>query len=62
MKEGATLREIMENLEAFFDEKGLDPLDPYYRPGTHPGNFARPRALEIAAAINRLRTVRMKQK
>ena len=31
-------------------------------PGRHPGNFARPRKFEIAAAINRLRTVRMKQK
>jgi hypothetical protein len=28
----------------------------------HPGNLARPRKHEIAAAINRLRTVRMRQK
>ncbi len=54
-----SLREIIDALEAFFDEQGLDALDPFHRPGQHPGNFARPRKYEIAAAINRLRTVRM---
>jgi predicted ABC-class ATPase len=92
----ATLREVVEQLEAELDREGLDILDPFYRPGRpassrtrsglagselerrasktrsglperelrgrHPGNFARPRKYEIAAAINRLRTVRMKQK
>ncbi|MEE9608092.1 MAG: ABC-ATPase domain-containing protein [Myxococcota bacterium] len=58
----ATLREVIERLEAHFDERGLDELDPFHRPGQHPGNFARPRRFEIAAAINRLRTVRMRQR
>jgi len=57
----ATLREVVDALEEFFDAEGLDALDPFHRPGRHPGNYARPRGLEIAAAINRLRSVRMKQ-
>ena len=57
----ASLREVIERVEAFFDAEGLDPLDPFHRAGHHPGNFARPRGFEIAAAINRLRSLRMKQ-
>jgi predicted ABC-class ATPase len=57
-----TLREVLDALEQFLDEKGLDALDPFFRPGQHPGNLARPRVLEIAAAINRLRSVRMRQR
>ena len=57
----ATLREVADAVEAFFDHRGLDALDPFHRPERHPGNFARPRKYEITAAINRLRTVRMKQ-
>ena len=55
----ATLREVIHRVECLFDAEGLDALDPHHRVGHHPGNFARPRALEIAAAINRLRTLRM---
>lgn len=58
----ATLKEVVQMVEAFFDEHGLDSLDPFHRPERHPGNFARPRMYEIAAAINRLRTVRMNQR
>jgi predicted ABC-class ATPase len=58
----ATLREVLERIEALLDAEGLDPLDPRHRPGQHPGNLARPRGLEIAAAINRLRSVRMRQR
>ena len=57
----ASLRAVVEALETFFDEQGLDALDPFHHPGRHPGNFARPRKYEVAAAINRLRTVRMRQ-
>lgn len=56
-----TLREVVERLDAFFDEEGLDGLDPYHRCERHPGNFARPRKYEVAAAVNRLRSVKMKQ-
>jgi predicted ABC-class ATPase len=58
----ATLRAVVERLEAFFDSEGLDALDPFHRAHHHPGNFARPRGLEVAAGINRLRTLRMKQR
>jgi hypothetical protein len=56
-----TLRDVLEAIERFFDEEGLDGLDPFHRPGKHPGNLARPRIFEIAAAINRLRSLRMEQ-
>lgn len=61
MDGSATLAEVMQQLEAFFDEHGLDALDPFRRRDHHPGSFARPRRFEIAAAINRLRTVQMQQ-
>ena len=57
-----TIREVVEVLEKLIDEQGLDVLSPFSVPGRHPGNFARPRKFEIAAALNRLRTVRMCQK
>jgi len=56
------LRQVVDRLEQCFDAEGLDALDPFHRGGHHPGNFARPRGLEVAAAINRLRTLRMRQR
>lgn len=58
----ATLREVAERIEQFLDHEGLDALDPFRRHDRHPGNFARPRVYEIVAAINRLRTVQMRQR
>ncbi len=55
----ADLRQIVDRLEALFDEHGLDLLDPFHRPQHHPGNFARPRKYEVAAAMNRLRSLRV---
>jgi predicted ABC-class ATPase len=56
----ASLPEILDALEALLDERGLDVLDPRTeRAPRHPGDFARPRRYEIAAALNRLRSVRM---
>jgi predicted ABC-class ATPase len=55
----ATLREVTEAVERLLGSKGLECLAPFRRGDEHPGNFARPRRHEIAAAINRLRTVRM---
>lgn len=54
------VRAVVQALEHLFDEAGLDVLDPFRKGEHHPGNFARPRALEIAAALNRLRTLRIK--
>ena len=56
-----SLTEVLALLEDLFDREGLDPLDPFHRKDRHPGNFARPRSFEIAAAINRLRTVRFRR-
>lgn len=56
-----TLYEVLELAEELFDRDGLDLLDPFHQKGQHPGNFARPRKYEIAAAINRFRTLRMHQ-
>jgi hypothetical protein len=57
----ATLAEVVGKVVELFDREGLDILDPFHRPGRHPGNYARPRKHEMAAAMNRLRTVRMRQ-
>lgn len=62
MSSQTTLRKVVDGLEQFFNRGGLEELDPFRRGENHPGDFARPRAYEIAAAINRLRTVRMRQK
>ena len=56
----APLKIALEQLESYLDENGLDLLDPFHRGEKHPGSFARPRILEIAAAINRLRSVRFR--
>jgi predicted ABC-class ATPase len=58
----ATLCDVLDRLDEFFDREGLDELDPFHRPGRHPGNMARPRRFEIAAAINRLRSLRVTQR
>jgi len=57
-----TLTEVLDALEAILDRDGLDVLDPYARrarDGRHPGALARPRRFEVAAAINRMRTLRI---
>lgn len=59
MGEGRTLSEVLDALDRFLDDKGLDELDPFHRPQRHPGAYARPRRFEIAAAINRMPTLRM---
>lgn len=51
---------VVQNLIRLLTEAGLDVLDPFRKDEHHPGNFARPRALEISAALNRLRTLRVK--
>jgi len=54
-----SLAEIVHALDRLFDEKGLDVLSPFR--DQHPGELARPRPFEIAAAINRLRTLSVRQ-
>jgi predicted ABC-class ATPase len=56
----AGIPELLDGLEALLDERGLDVLGRESERGPrHPGDFARPRRYEIAAALNRLRSVRM---
>jgi len=56
-----SLGEVLDALEALLDSEGLDLLDPFGGgEGHNPGNFARPRRFEIAAAINRLRSLRVR--
>jgi predicted ABC-class ATPase len=56
----ATLGQVLDRIEQCLDERGLDVLDPWHRPGRHPGELARPRRFEVAAALNRLRSLRMR--
>jgi predicted ABC-class ATPase len=55
-----SLAEVLDDVEAWLDREGLDVLDPFHRPGQHPGDYARPRRFEIAGAMNRLRTLRVR--
>jgi predicted ABC-class ATPase len=50
-----TLSQVMDHLFADVDGKGLDVISPFW--GQHPGNYARPRRQEVAAALNRLRSL-----
>jgi len=59
---GRPLPEALDGLEALLDAEGVDVLDPFRRgegDARHPGNLARPRRLEVAAALNRLRSLRI---
>ncbi|WP_166243351.1 ABC-ATPase domain-containing protein [Paenibacillus turpanensis] len=49
--------EMVDKLYALVAEKGLDAVSPFY--GKHPGDLALPRKFELAAALNRLRTLRV---
>jgi len=52
-----SLREIITALDRDLEAHGLTVLDPFGRASAK--DYARPRGLEIAAALNRLRTLRM---
>ncbi|MDW7982350.1 MAG: ABC-ATPase domain-containing protein [Thermomicrobium sp.] len=53
-----TLAEVLDALEEAIEREGLDLLSPFRG---HPGDFARPRRYELAAALNRLRTLEVRQ-
>jgi predicted ABC-class ATPase len=63
MSNQMTLPRMLDELERLFDQEGLDALDRFHlsghRLGQHPGALARPRRMEIAAVINRMRTLRL---
>lgn len=50
-----SMEELMEKVEKALNSKGLDVLTPKGR--KYPNNISRPRTFEIAAALNRLRTL-----
>jgi len=58
LNEKTTLQEIINKLYYIIQERGLDFISPYHG---HPGDLALPRPLELAAAINRLRTLKVRQ-
>ena len=45
--------EVLDLIEADLDGEGMDVVCPHLR-----GDYARPRRYEVAAAINRLRTLK----
>ncbi|QZY56379.1 ABC-ATPase domain-containing protein [Crassaminicella profunda] len=49
---------LIEKLYAQIEKNGLEVISPYT--GKHPGNLALPRKFELSAAINRLRTLKVK--
>jgi predicted ABC-class ATPase len=55
LSKGKTIRELLDAMEEQWDRAGLGSIST--RKG-HPGELARPRRLELAAALNRLRTLR----
>ncbi|MCS1351715.1 ABC-ATPase domain-containing protein [Mechercharimyces sp. CAU 1602] len=54
-----TLMHVLEELYKQIENEGLDCISPYQR-GVHPGDLALPRMLELAGAINRLRTLKVR--
>ncbi len=52
-----TLPELLDLIESELDEKGLEAMLPNLAP-----DFARPRRHELAAALNRLRTIEVAQR
>jgi predicted ABC-class ATPase len=57
MNGNRTLRDVVERVEKDLDGRGLDILTPYVT-----GDLARFRALDLAAVINRVRSLKMLQK
>ncbi|AMQ22425.1 ABC-ATPase domain-containing protein [Geobacillus sp. JS12] len=53
-----TVRQLLDAIEEQWDRQGLGSVS--FRKG-HPGELARPRRFELAAALNRLRTLRCRQ-
>lgn len=52
-----SLPQVLEKVMADIEQEGLEVISPFR--GQHPGDLARPRIFELAAAINRLRSLRI---
>lgn len=57
LKKNQPIASLLQQVERQIQEKGLASFTPF--PNQHPGDLARPRPYEIAAALNRLRTLRI---
>src|SRR5699024_6827292 len=55
-----TLNELLDDIEQQMNQKGLASFTIFK--DQHPGDIARPRRYEIAAALNRMRTAKVKQR
>jgi predicted ABC-class ATPase len=53
-----TLTEVITAVDEEIAQRGLEVLSPY---SGHPGDYVRPRRYEVAAALNRLRSLHVKQ-
>lgn len=53
-----TLAELLNKINGQIEQKGLATFTAY--PDQHPGDLARPRTFEIAAVLNRMRTLKIK--
>ncbi len=56
LESNLTISELIEKIDGDISERGLDILSPFVR-----GDYARPRRFEIGAAINRLRSLKVRQ-
>lgn len=56
----ATLSRVLERIYQEISQQGLDVISPHTA-GRHPGDYALPRLQDAAAAINRLRTLAVRQ-
>ncbi|WP_257351428.1 ABC-ATPase domain-containing protein [Pseudalkalibacillus decolorationis] len=55
--ENLTIAHLLEKVEKQMNQKGLESFTEF--PNQHPGDLARPRMLELASALNRLRTLKI---
>ncbi len=53
---GRTIAQLLSALDAILDDEGVEALSPYDEPA---GDLIRPRRFEVAAAVNRARTLRV---
>ncbi|WP_173917107.1 ABC-ATPase domain-containing protein [Halobacillus sp. Marseille-Q1614] len=57
LKKQQSLSQLLDEIERQFDQDGLASIAPFK--DQHPGELARPRRFEIAAALNRIRTAKV---
>ncbi len=61
-----SMRELLARVLADVEQGGLDVISPHIAQGAptgaHPGDFALPRGFELAAMLNRLRSLRIEQR